>query len=243
MMVGYNDTHWLLMQILPNIYLLDGFAYAAHANFYLVHTEVGNIVIDAGTRPAELDAADQRAKMWGISLATVDTLLLTHSHYDHIGNAAGIRARGAKVYAGPSDAEGIACSDNRTVPYAAGFKLPACEVDQVVDDGEVIETCGLRFEVIHAPGHTNGSVIYQLRDAGKTIWFVGDVLMSQGTDFVPELGWRGGEDFDKPTYIATLKRLAQMPVDCILAGHFIPYLCDGHRLVGRAYVKALCEWR
>ncbi len=231
------------MQILPDIYLLDGFAYAAHANFYLIHTDAGNIIIDAGTRPDDLRVADERSALWDISLQHVDSLLLTHSHYDHIGNAAEIRQRGATVYAGPSDAEGIERSDNRTVPYAAGFKLPPCKIDHVVTDGDVIETCGLRIETIHAPGHTDGCVIYQLNHVGKTIWFAGDVLMAKGTDFVPELGWQGGEDFDKPTYIQTLRRLSDLPVDCLLAGHYLPYLRDGHHLVGRAYVKALCDWR
>jgi len=231
------------MQILPNVYLLDGFAYAQHANFYLVHSRQGNVVIDAGTIAADLERAEQRLETWGISLEHVDTLLLTHSHYDHVGNAATLRQRGATVVAGPGDAEGVELADWRTAPYAAGFQVPQCRVDRVVDDGDVIEACGFQFEVFHAPGHTSGSVIYQLRHAGKIIWFVGDVLMIQNTDFKPELGWQGGEDFDKPTYLKTLRRLAAMPVDCILAGHYFPYLQEGQRLVGRAYVKALVEWR
>jgi glyoxylase-like metal-dependent hydrolase (beta-lactamase superfamily II) len=231
------------MQILPNIYLLDGFAYAVHANFYLVHSEQGNIVIDAGTVPEDLARAERQLSRWGFSLDRVDSLLLTHSHYDHVGNAAELRRRGATVFAGPGDAEGIERADWRTAPYAAGFRVPPCRVDRVVRDGEEIESCGFRFEVIHAPGHTHGSVIYQLRQAGRIIWFAGDVVMINNTDFEPELGWQGGEDFDKPTYLQTLRRLAERPVDCILAGHYFPYLDQGRRLVGRAYVKALVEWR
>jgi hypothetical protein len=86
-------------------------------------------------------------------------------------------------------------------------------------------------------------VIYQLRHAGKIIWFVGDVLLIQNTKFEPELGWQGGEDFDRQLYLQTLRRLTTLPVDCILAGHYFPYLDQGRRLVGRAYVKALVEWR
>lgn len=231
------------MQILPNIYLLDGFAYAQHANFYLIHSPAGNVVIDAGTVKADLDRAEQNLQAWDISLAKVDYLLLTHSHYDHVGNAARLRDRGATVIAGPGDAEGISLSSWRTAPYAAGFQVPACPVDRVVYDGDVIEACGFRLEVLQAPGHSEGSVIYQLRHAGKVIWFVGDVVMIDNTDFEPKLGWQGGEDFDKPTYLQTLKRLAGLPVDCILAGHYFPYLQEGQRLVGRAYVKALVEWR
>jgi glyoxylase-like metal-dependent hydrolase (beta-lactamase superfamily II) len=231
------------MQILPNIYLLDGFAYAQHPNFYLVHSEQGNIVVDAGTVRSDLDRAEQQLAVWGISLEKVDYLLLTHSHYDHVGNAAVLRSRGATVIAGPGDAEGVELADWRTAPYAAGFQLPPCQVDRVVADGDLIDACGFRFEVIHAPGHSDGSVIYQLRHAGKIIWFAGDVVKALDTDFEPELGWQGSEDFDKPTYINTLKRLSSLPVDCILAGHHFPYLRDGHYLVGRAYVKALIEWR
>lgn len=231
------------MQILPNIYLLDGFAYAQHTNFYLVHSSRGNIVIDAGTVAADLERAEQRLEPWSISLKNVDTLLLTHSHYDHVGNAAALRQRGATVIAGPGDAEGVELADWRTAPYAAGFQVPACQVDRIVHNGDIIETCGFQFEAIHAPGHTNGSVIYQLRHSGKIIWFVGDVLMCQNTNFEPELGWQGGEDFNKAIYLQTLRRLATMPVDCILAGHYFPYLQGGQRLVGRAYVKALVEWR
>ena len=47
------------MQILPNIFLLDGFANAQHANFYLVHSKQGNVVIDAGTIPTDLERAEQ----------------------------------------------------------------------------------------------------------------------------------------------------------------------------------------
>ncbi len=226
------------MQILPNIYLLGGFAYANHPNFYLIHSEEGNVVVDAATVPADLELAKQHMALWGISLEKVDYLLLTHSHYDHVGAAAALRSRGAQVIAGPGDAEGIELADSRTAPYAAGFQLPPCKIDRVVHDGDVIEACGFRFEVLHAPGHTNGSVIYQLRHLGQIIWFIGDVVFADTS-----LGWKGGEDFDKPTYIKTLKRLSELPVDCLLAGHYHPYLGNAHRPVGRAYVNALVEWR
>jgi len=91
------------MQLLPNVYLVDGFAYAQHANFYLVQSEQGTVVIDAGTLRDDLDRAEQQLSPWGISLARVDYLLLTHSHYDHVGNAAELRRRGAMVVAGRGD--------------------------------------------------------------------------------------------------------------------------------------------
>ncbi|MBM3944690.1 MAG: MBL fold metallo-hydrolase [SAR202 cluster bacterium] len=230
------------MQILPDIYLLSGHAFGFHPNFYLVHSDRGNVVIDSGIRPSELEWADQHLKTWGISIDKVDALLITHSHYDHIGNAAELRKRGAKVHAGPSDAEGIELGDNRTIPYVEG-PVPPCKVDRVLQDGDIIEAAGFRFEAIHVPGHTTGCIVYQLKHGGRTVWFTGDVLMAPYEDYEPQLGWKGSEDFDKPTYIKSLRRLASMKPDCVLAGHFIPYLRDGWKLVGRAYMKALLEWR
>ena len=62
-------------------------------------------------------------------------------------------------------------------------------------------------------------------------------------DYTADLCWRGGEEFNPETYIASLKRLAGMPVDCVLPGHALPCLEEAHRLVGHAYAKALMELR
>ena len=220
------------LQILPNVYLADGFAYASHPNFYLVRGDGVNVLVDSGTVPEDLARAERNLAAWGISLDRIDALLVTHSHYDHMGNAAAIRERGARVYAGPGDAQGIELADNRTAPYAAGFPQQPCKVDRVVEDGEVIEVGGLRFEALHAPGHTSGSIVYQTEVGDRTVWFTGDVLMARGIDYQGELGWQGSEDFSKSAYIESLKRLAALPVDCVLAGHHIPYLRDGHPLGG-----------
>ena len=231
------------MQILPHVYLADGFAYMEHPNIYLIQGTDGLIMVDCGTDEAALRRAEKNAAMWGLSLDAVRYLLITHSHYDHVGNAAAIRRRGAKIVAGPGDAEGIAAADSRTADYAGGFKIEPCPIDRIVRDGEQLEACGRTFHIRHAPGHSEGSIIYQLEHAGKTIWFTGDVVFPL-VGWQGELGWRGGETFDRGTYIKTLKRLAAfMDVDCVLAGHYAPCLAEGHRVIGRAYVKALVEWR
>ncbi len=230
------------MQLLPDLYLLNGFAYATHANFYLLRSDEGNVLIDSGTFPSDLESAERQLAVWGLNLDSVDHLLLTHAHYDHVANAATLRERGATVVAGPGDAEGIALADNRTLPYV-GYPVQPCEVDRVVRDGDVIEAAGFRITAIHAPGHTDGCIIYEVDHAGRKVWFTGDVLMAPAEDFEAQLGWEGSEEFDRETYIESLKRLAAMRPDVVLAGHFIPYLRDGWRLVGRAYMKALLEWR
>ena len=81
------------------------------------------------------------------------TFVPSHFHYDHVGNGAELRRRGATVIAGPGDAEGIELADWRTAPYAAGFKVPVCTVDRVVQDGEVIEAGGFRGAQFASDNH------------------------------------------------------------------------------------------
>jgi glyoxylase-like metal-dependent hydrolase (beta-lactamase superfamily II) len=231
------------MQILPNIYILHGSAYGAHVNFYLLHGREGTVIIDTGIVPADIERAEKRMQLWDVPLEKIDYIMLTHSHYDHAGNAALLKKRGATVVAGPGDAEGIERSDLRTIPYAEGLKVPPCKVDRVVTDGELVDACGYRFEVIHVPGHTDGSVIYQLRLFDKIIWFSGDLFFTVDRDYTADLCWRGGEEFDRKKYIKSLKRLSAMPVDCVLAGHLLPCPEEAFRLVGHAYSKALIELR
>ena len=78
------------MQLLPGLYLLNGFAYATHANFYLLRSDEGNVLIDSGTFPEDLERAEQQLAVWGLDLESVDHLLLTHAHYDHVANAAAL---------------------------------------------------------------------------------------------------------------------------------------------------------
>jgi hypothetical protein len=57
------------------------------------------------------------------------------------------------------------------------------------------------------------------------------------------LGWNGGPDFCRPTYLESLRRLAHLPCDVLLPGHGAPRVGEAWRQVQMAYTKALMEWR
>src|SRR5918999_575086 len=105
------------------------------SNAYLVADEPGGrgVVIDSGGPSAPLVEAVERHGL------TVEHLLLTHHHHDHVaGNAALKEALGVEIVAHPLEAEQL------------------LEVDRRIEPGETREVGGLRIEPVHTPGHTGG---------------------------------------------------------------------------------------
>lgn len=231
------------MQLVPNVYLVSGFAYGLHPNVYAVQGKGAMVLIDTGLDEHDLAMIDENLHGWGLAQLPLSHILITHAHFDHCGNALVLRERGALTAAGPSDAEGIELGDDRTIPYAYGRKFPACAIDIRVKDGDVIRAAGLDFEVIHVPGHSAGCVFYRLVMDGRTLLFTGDVVRVGANCESAKLGWSGGVDYDRDAYMQSLKRIRKLDADVILAGHFQPCLKDGFKVLQNAYMRALLDWR
>ena len=106
----------------------------------------------------------------------------------------------------------------------AGYSLRPAPATHVVDDGDVIDLGDRVFEVLHLPGHTPGSTA--LFDASTGVLFSGDVVYD-GTllDELPES--------DIGDYVRSMRRLVELPVRVVHAGHEPSF--DGDRL------RALCS--
>ena len=109
---------------------------------------------------------------------TLRAILLTHGHFDHMLAAQPLsRITGAPVYVHPLDQE-LLCDENKNA-YDPGCASLPCPADFEAEDLEdEIEVCGLRFRVLHTPGHTRGSVCYYDEENG--ILFSGDTLFCAG---------------------------------------------------------------
>lgn len=145
-------------------------------NTYLVINEQTGecVLVDPGGNAGELEAvmAEEGAQLKAI--------LLTHGHFDHIGACAFFQRKGVPVYIHQSDA-GMLCSA-ANLGAAMGCPVEPLHADFELKGGETLELAGMKFQVLHTPGHTRGGVCYV---AERTI-FSGDTLFCESvgrTDF------------------------------------------------------------
>ncbi|MFT3672458.1 MBL fold metallo-hydrolase [Aestuariivirga sp.] len=106
---------------------------------------------------------------------TIEKILLTHGHIDHAGGAAELREKLGVTIEGPHEADKYLL-DNLPQSGARYGMLTAREVtpDRWLKDGDEVEVAGFRFAIIHAPGHSPGSVVFF--NAANRFALMGDVL-------------------------------------------------------------------
>src|SRR3954452_21664671 len=104
----------------------------------------------------------------------IDGILLTHTHFDHVGAVAPVaRATGAPVYC-PEIEVPVLADIMSFVPWPGFGPYESYDADETVAGGEALELAGMRFDVIFTPGHSPGNVSYSVR--GERALFSGDVL-------------------------------------------------------------------
>jgi glyoxylase-like metal-dependent hydrolase (beta-lactamase superfamily II) len=161
------------------------------------------LVLDPGMGAAP--ALMERVAANGLRLQVIGN---SHGHVDHIfDNAALKRDSGAPLAIHPDDAYRLDGSNTY------GFSVEACVAEQELRDGEQLRIGDLVFDVLHTPGHTEGSVcLYEERHA---LLLTGDVLFagSYGRTDLP-----GGGD---AAMVASLSRLLEQipPSVRVLPGH------------------------
>lgn len=116
---------------------------------------------------------------------TLDKILLTHGHLDHVGAANDIKARtGVEIY-GPEKSETFWLQQLKTQCEMFGFPpTDNVEPDHWFEDGDQVQIGKITLDVLHTPGHTPGHIVFINQE--DRLAFVGDVLFDGSigrTDF------------------------------------------------------------
>jgi hydroxyacylglutathione hydrolase len=171
---------------------------------------------DGSDRALIVDPGDEPDRILGAVEAlgvTVDAILVTHCHFDHIGAVAPVAgATGAPVYC-PEIEVPVLGDIMSYVPWPEFGPYESYDADETVSGGERLELAGLDIEVLFTPGHSPGHVTYAIPDRGAL--FSGDVLFrgSVGRTDLP-----GG---DGPTLLESIRALVEgyAPETTVYPGH------------------------
>ncbi len=166
----------------------------------------------------------------------------SHTHYDHIGCHHEFADRvvhrdEAGLLAGPTRQNTLAEWVNDTIfdrlppaPYlSTTYTVRNAPATRIVADGDVIDLGDRHFEVIHTPGHSPGGIA--LWDAATGVLFSGDIHYDGPL----------GDDLyhsDPADYFRSMKRLLEIPVHVVHAGHYPSFGAERHRELILAWLDA-----
>jgi len=153
------------LKLSRSIHLVDN----SLANVYIVTTNKGYLIIDAGV-PENFIRVISYLRKNNFSLEKCLGIIITHYHSDHTGCLADLKEMlKTKVFAHKEEAPFI--SGKAKLPRGREFKHT--DVDVEVNDGDLI----YGLQVIHTPGHTPGSIC--LYYPAEKALFIGDLIVNE----------------------------------------------------------------
>lgn len=176
------------------------------ANCYIVSDDNGHAaIIDPG--------GDAKRILDNVKLnnLTVDLILLTHAHFDHIMAVEELRvATGAQLCVGAGDAPMLSDAQYNLSAMVFPTKAVSLTADRLLTDGDSVTFGDVTLTVMETPGHTRGSVCY----IGDGVLFSGDTL------FAGSIGRTDLPGGDMSVMRRSLMRLCQIEGDyTVYAGH------------------------
>ncbi len=175
------------------------------ANSYIA----GNILVDAAV---SVDAVQPYREQ-------IDTIILTHGHYDHIVNLVRLAEFcNAKVMIGEYE---LPFLSDAQLSLANQFgEQPPNYPAEILKDGDRVGN----FTVYHTPGHTKGSICLFREADGALI--AGDTIFPNGS-----FGRCDLPTGNHAQLVSSINRLAELPVESLWPGHEMPVVTDAKRHV------------
>jgi glyoxylase-like metal-dependent hydrolase (beta-lactamase superfamily II) len=195
-------------EIQQGIYLLRGEGKGSHN--YLIRASYRNVLIDSGLDQNFLCLQEQLLSL-GLKVRDIDLVINTHEHLDHIGSNRYFQ-ESSLIAAHRFAATKITLEDHYVTLYRSGDRNEVpLRIHLWLENRSLFDLGSHTLEVIHAPGHTSGSIcIYEFK---TKVLFSGDTVFAGGTlSYIAESGSVGD-------YVNSITRLEARKISKIFPGH------------------------
>jgi glyoxylase-like metal-dependent hydrolase (beta-lactamase superfamily II) len=182
------------------------------AAIYVVRSEAHAALVDAGCGHSQAQLF-QNIEACGIKLDRIESLLITHCHFDHTGGAQALKDRtGCKILAHEAEARFLEEGDQRvTAAKWYGAFLEPFRVDvKLKGERQDLWVGQKKIEALHVPGHSPGSLVYVTESEGLRILFGQDVHGPLDASLLS----------NRDDYRRSLQLLLSLQADVLCEGHY-----------------------
>lgn len=199
--------------VCDRVYMVGGSGFSAPEDAYVYLVDAGSeqVLIDSGVGYG-IDRIEDNIRSLGFEPAGVWHIIATHCHIDHIGGLAAWKERyGSKIIAHELDRAGIEGENNAlTAASMYGVNYRQVLVDTLLS-GELQELMlgDLKFNFLHTPGHTPGSISVYIDTKDGRVLFGQDIH----GPFSPAWG------SDLKQWRVSMQKLLALKADVLCEGH------------------------
>lgn len=196
----------------PHLEILQIVAGPIETNLFLVIEKSSNNVMIVDGPPDCFDATVSEIESRGL---TPEMILITHGHWDHIGDADALRNH----FQIPMLVHG---DDRHKLENPGHGDIQSFAPDQIIAEGDRVQLGAVAFDVLHTPGHSPGQV--SLYSVGEKVMIGGDTLFPGGYGTI-EIA-----DASAEQTVETIRRLLDLPDDtAVYPGHGLPTTIGAER--------------
>ena len=230
---------WRVTRLADDVTLIDEPHVAPfyRCNCWHVRGRDGDMLVDSGMGVVSL-------RRW-VPLVSERPLeaVASHTHFDHIGchhefDRRSVHRAEARILSAPSREATLAepyvtdaiFTRLPPAPYESEtYHVVGAHPTRILEDADRIDLGDRAFEVIHTPGHSPGGIA--LWEAATGILFSGDIVYDG--PLIEDTYHADARD-----YLASMRRLLDLPVRVVHGGHFASYGAERHRTIIRSWLDA-----
>ena len=199
--------------VCDRVYMVGGSGFSAPEDAYVYLVDAGSeqVLIDSGVGYG-IDRIEDNVRSLGFEPAGVWHIIATHCHIDHIGGLAAWKERyGSKIIAHELDRAGIEGENNAlTAASMYGVDYRQVLVDTLLSGGlQELMLGDLKFNFLHTPGHTPGSISVYIDTKDGRVLFGQDIH----GPFSPAWG------SDLKQWRQSMQKLLALKADVLCEGH------------------------